>query len=60
MVGHSDQVGLQVFLKSIHEAFPLLLIGVDVVRSIPPPSGELVELLSDTHTTLLEVEKLVA
>jgi hypothetical protein len=59
MVRHSDQIGLQVFLKSIHEAFPLLLIGVDVVRSIPPPSGEFVEVLGDTHTTLLEVEKLV-
>jgi hypothetical protein len=60
MVGHGDQVGQQVFLKSIHEAFPLLLVGVHVVRSIPPPSGELVEVLGDTHTTLLEVEKLVA
>jgi hypothetical protein len=59
IVGHGDQIGLQVFLKSIHEALPLLLIGVDVVRSIPPPSGELVEVLGDTHTSLLEVKKLV-
>jgi hypothetical protein len=47
-------------LKSIHEAFPLLLIRVNVIRGIPPPSSELVEVLDDTHTILLEVEELVA
>jgi hypothetical protein len=59
IVRHSDQIGLQVFLKSIHEAFPLLLIHVNVIRGIPPPSGELVEVLRNTHPTLLEVEELV-
>jgi hypothetical protein len=60
IVGHDDQIGLQVFLKSIHEALPLLLIGVDVVRGIPPLGGELVEVFGDTHTSLLEVKELVA
>jgi hypothetical protein len=50
---------LQFFLKSIQETFPLFLVGVDVVRGIPSQSSELVEVLSDTHTTLLEVKKLV-
>jgi hypothetical protein len=59
IVRHSDQVGLQVFLESVHEVFPLLLICVYVVRGIPPPSSELVEVLGDTHSSLLEVEKLV-
>jgi hypothetical protein len=59
MVWHGNQIRLQVFLKSIHEALPLLLIGVDVVRGIPPPSGELVEVFGDTHTSLLEVKELV-
>jgi hypothetical protein len=36
VVRHNDQVGLQIFLESIHETFPLLLICVDVVRGIPP------------------------
>jgi hypothetical protein len=60
IVRHSDQIRLQVFPKSIHETFPLLLVYVDVIRGIPPPSSELVEVLGDTHTTLLEVEELVA
>jgi hypothetical protein len=60
MVWHSNQVRLQVFLKSIHEALPLLLISVDVIRGIPPLGGELVEVLGDTHTSLLEVKELVA
>jgi hypothetical protein len=37
IVRHSDQIGLELFLKSIQEAFPLLLIRVDVIRGIPPP-----------------------
>jgi hypothetical protein len=60
VVRHSDQIWLQVFLKSIHEAFPLHLISVDVVRSVPSPSSKLVEVLRNTHPTLLEVEELVA
>jgi hypothetical protein len=36
MVRHSDKIRLQVFLKFIHEALPLLLIVVYVIRSIPP------------------------
>jgi hypothetical protein len=38
---------LQFLLESIQETFPLLLIGVDVVRGISSPSGEFVEVLSD-------------
>jgi hypothetical protein len=60
IVGHSYQIGLQFLLKSIQEAFPLLLVRIDVFRGIPPPSGELVEVLRDIHTPLLEVEKFVA
>jgi hypothetical protein len=60
VVRHSDQVGLQIFLESVHEALSLLLIRVDVVGGIPPPSGELVQVLGDTHPALLEVEELVA
>jgi hypothetical protein len=51
---------LQFFLKSIQEALPLLLVGVDVIRGIPSPGTELVEVLGDTHPSLLEVEELVA
>jgi hypothetical protein len=60
IVGHSYQVGLQFFLKSIQETLPLLLVSVDVIWGIPSPSGEFVKVLSDTYPTLLEVEKLVA
>jgi hypothetical protein len=60
IVRHIDQVGLQIFLESIHETLSLLLIRVDVVGGIPPPSGELVEVLGDTHPSLLEVKELVA
>jgi hypothetical protein len=42
VVRHSDQVGLQIFLESVHEALSLLLIRVDVVGGIPPPGSELV------------------
>jgi hypothetical protein len=50
---------LQLFLKSIQETFPLLLVGVDVIRGIPSPCSELVEVLGDTQSSLLEVKKLV-
>jgi hypothetical protein len=51
---------LQFFLKSIQEALPLLLVGVDVIRGIPSLDSKLVEVLGDTHLSLLEVEELVA
>jgi hypothetical protein len=60
IVWHGYQIGLQLFLKSIQEMLPLLLIGVDVIRGIPSLGSELVEVLSDTHPTLLEVKELVA
>jgi hypothetical protein len=53
------QIGLQLLLKSIQEALSLLLMSVDVVRGVPSPGSELVEVLGDTHPTLLEVEELV-
>jgi hypothetical protein len=40
--------------------FSLLLISVDVIRGIPSLGSELVEVLGDTHPTLLEIEELVA
>jgi hypothetical protein len=46
-------------MKSIKEPLPLLLISVNVIRGLPSPGGELVEILGDTHPTLLQIEELV-
>jgi hypothetical protein len=51
---------LQLLLKSIQETLPFLLVSVDVVRGIPSLGSELVEVIGDTHPTLLEVEELIA
>jgi hypothetical protein len=47
-------------MKSIQEMFSLLLVSVDVIRGIPSRGSEHVEVLSDIHPTLLEIEELVA
>jgi hypothetical protein len=59
IVRHGYQIGLQFFLKSIQETLSLPLVSVDVIWGIPTPGSELVEVLGDTHPTLLEVEELV-
>jgi hypothetical protein len=59
-IRHSYQIGLQLLLKSIQEMLPFLLVSIDVIRGIPSPGSELVEVLGDTHPTLLEIEELVA
>jgi hypothetical protein len=56
---HGDKVGLQLLLQSIEEPFSLLLIGINVIGSIPSLGGELVEILRNTHPSLLQIEELV-
>jgi hypothetical protein len=58
-VMHGNKVSLQLLLQSIEEPFPLLLIGINVIGSIPSPSGELVEILRNTHPSLLQIEELI-
>jgi hypothetical protein len=57
-IRHNHQIGLQLLLQPIKEPLPLLFIGINVIRGIPSLGGELVEVLSDTHPTLLQVEEL--
>jgi hypothetical protein len=56
---HSYKVGLQLLLQSIEEPLRFLLIGVDVIGCIPSPGGELVKILGDTHSSLLQIEELI-
>jgi hypothetical protein len=52
-IWHSYQIGLQLLVKSIEEQLPFLFVSVNVIRGVPSPSSELVEVLGDTHPTLL-------
>jgi hypothetical protein len=56
--GHENTLNL--FMKTIKEAVPLLLIGISVLRCISSQGVELVQVVYHTTIVLLKVEELIS
>jgi hypothetical protein len=47
-------------MKTIQESLLLLVIGVNIIGSIPFLRCELVKIIRDVHASLLQVEELIS